>query len=107
MLEIPLTSDGEQIFTITLDEILYEIRVLYNTRLVLWAMDISSDGNTIVSGIALVTGGNLMSAYNVGPTNLYLVNTTGSNDDAGPDNLGTDIRLFQLTDEEVISVTPV
>ena len=107
MLEIPLTSDGEQKFNTILDGVLYDLRILYNTRLNLWTMDISSSGSDIANGVALVQGGDIMSPYNNGPSNLFVVNTTGSNSDAGPDNLGTEVKLFQLTAEELDSVTSV
>ena len=107
MLEIPLTSDGEQKFNIILDSILYDIRVIYNTRLGLWSMGISTGGSTIADGIALAQGGDIMSPYTSGPENLFVVNTTGSDLDAGANNLGTEVKLFQLTDEELTSVTSV
>jgi len=107
VLEIPLTSDGEQKFSMTLDEVLYDFRVSYNTRLNLWSMDISLLGVDLVNGVALVVGADIMGSYNVGPKNLFVVNTESFNEDAKEDNLGTAVRLFQLTDEEVSSVSAI
>lgn len=107
MIEIPLTSDGEQKFSITLEGITYEFRVIYNTRLNLWAADISTGGSAIANGVALVGGKDLVEQYDIPLRNIYAINTTGSNEDANANNLGTDVRLFQLTDEEVTSVSSV
>ena len=111
MLEIPLTSDGEQIFSMVLDDILFDFRILYNSRANdnngLWQMDISAGEISIINGAALVIGVDVMLPYNVGPSNLYMLNVTGSNADATKDNLGSGVKLFQLTDEEVLDVSSV
>lgn len=111
MIEIPLTSDSAQRFSMNLGGITYSFRVIYNTRanpdLGVWAMDIASGGVDLANGVALVGGSDLMSPYNLELKNLYMVNLTGSTADANASNLGTDVRLFQLTDEEVASVTAV
>jgi len=107
MIEIPLTSEAEQIFTIELNSVVFSFRVIYNTRLGIWSADISSGGNELVNGVALVTGLDIMAPYNIGLTNLYVINIAVNNAEANSSNLGTDVRLYQLTDEEVSSVTTV
>jgi len=111
MLEILLTSEAEQIFSSTLDDTLFDFRVIYNTRANapngLWVMDISIGETSLINGMALVSGVSLTQQYSVGPKNLYIMNVAGSNEDANSTNLGTDVRLFQLTDEEVASASSV
>ena len=106
MIEIPLTSDGEQKLSIALNETLYSLRVIYNTRLNLWSLTITTSGVDLAT-VALVVGGDILNQYNIGLRNLFVVNTTGSNIDADAENLGTDIKLYHLTDEEVLSVSTV
>ncbi len=108
MLEIPLTSDGAQLFSMTIDTVKYDFRVLYNGRANppngLWAMDISFGEEELINGVALVGGVDLLSAYNLDLKNMWAINVNGTTEDANADNLGTDVKLFILTDEEVASI---
>jgi len=107
MIEVPLSSDPEQKFTIALNSVLYTFRVYYNSRANLWALDISLGTVALINGIALTIGDDIMSPYVSGPERLYMINITDSSLDADATNLGTDVKLFQLTAGEVASVTSV
>lgn len=111
MIEIPLTSDGEQKFSMLLDGMLYNFRVIYNTRANppngLWSLSIASGGVELVNGAAMLIGGDILSPVNIGLKNLFMINTTESSEDATADNLGTAVRLYHLTDAEVSSVSSV
>ena len=107
MIEIILTNDPSQTFDIVLGNINYEFLIKYNSRVGAWSLDITTGGQLLYSGIALVIGGDIMSPYPEGPTNIYMVNTTGRDMDATAENLGIDVRMFQLTDEEVANVSPI
>ncbi len=101
MLEIPLTSSPEQLFSITLSNEKYDMRVALNSRTGVWALSLSQDEVTLVDGIALVGGVDVFAPFNVGIENAYVANLDQQNQDPGRDNLGTVARLFILTDEEV------
>lgn len=107
MLEIPLSSDAEQIFSIPLDGTLYNFRVIYNTRLGVWSMDISQGSTELCNGITLVSGVDLLSSYRLDLKYLYVFNIVDPSQDATADNLGTDVRLYKLTEEENINVSSV
>lgn len=101
MLEIPLTVDGEQEFDVPLNGVKYNFRVIYNTRLGIWSMDIALQGVELISGVALVIGANLLARYNLPLSRLFMVNVLEGDADATADNLGSGVRLFVLTAEEL------
>jgi len=103
MIEIPLTSSPEQNFSIILNNINYDIRVILNSRLVSWSISLSKEGVNILDGVALLGGIDIMSQYNLLIKNMYIVNLNNPNQDASDTNLGTVSRLFILTDEEIES----
>jgi len=99
--EILLTSDGSQTFSIALDEVIYNFKVSYNTRAGVWATNISTNGVELVNGVVLVGGVDLLRQFTFILQNLFVVNLSNPLLDAGPDNLGTDVKLFKLSDDEV------
>lgn len=102
MIEIPLTSEGAQRLSMTLDGVDYIFVVKYNPRAGIWSLDVTNQltGRTR-TGIAILIGGDIMSPYNIGIKNLYAINVVNPKLDATDSNLGTEVRLFVLTDEEV------
>lgn len=102
--EIPLTSDGSQKLSTVLNNITYQLEVSYNTRVGVWTMNISRDGNELVNGIVLVGGVDILRQFTLAIENLYVVNTTNPNQDADGNNLGTDVGVFLLTEEEISEI---
>jgi len=93
---IPLAGYAES-FSIALNNVTYQLTIQWRGS---WFMDIADSTNTpIVSGIAMVTGVDLLQPYGylgfVG--SMYMVNTAGG--DAPPtfDNIGTDCILQYVT----------
>ena len=103
MIEIPLNSNPEQLFSIVLAETTYDMRVILNSRLGIWSIGLSTNGNSILDGIALVGGVDIFKQYNINITNAYVVNIDNVKEDASKDNLGTVAKLFVLTNEEITS----
>ena len=101
MIEIPLNSSPEQLFSITLEGNTYDCRVILNSRTGVWSISFSQSGTDIVNGVALVGGVDVLKQYNIPIENAYIVNLDNTNQDPTKDNLGTVAKLFILTDEEV------
>lgn len=103
MIEIPLSSTPEQLFKITLFGVIYDIRVLINSRLGVWTISFSSGGVDIVNGVSLVGGVDILKQYTLPIKNIIIVNLDNTRLDPSRDNLGTGSRLFILSDEELSS----
>lgn len=99
--EILLTSDGSQKFTIVLGGVNYSFKVSYNTRMGAWRANIATEGTQLANGVTLVGGVDIVQQYPFILKNLFMVNLNNPNIDATGDNLGTDAKLYQLTDAEV------
>lgn len=102
--EIILTSDGSQQFSTVLDGVSYTFNVSYNTRMNIWTCTISTGGNVIVSGVVLVGGVDILNQFTFNLKYMFVVNLDNPTIDAGANNLGTDVKLFKLTEAEVLSI---
>ena len=101
MIEIPLNSNPEQLFTMVLDGHTYDFRVISNSRLKIWSMGISKDGVQLVDNIALLGGVNIMAQYNIGIREAYIINMNEPSLDPAFDSLGTTSKLVLVTDGEI------
>lgn len=101
MIEIPLNSSPEQLFSITLSGNTYDCRVILNSRTGVWSISFSRTGVDIVNGVSLLGGVDILKQYNIPIENAYVVNLDQPLQDASKDNLGTVTKLFILADEEV------
>lgn len=101
MIEIPLNSSPEQLFSITLSGNTYDCRVILNSRTGVWSISFSQSGVDIVVGVSMVGGVDILKQYNIPIENVYIVNLDDTSEDPTKDNLGTVAKLFILTDEEV------
>lgn len=99
--EITLTSDGSQTFSTVLDGITYDFIINYNTRLNLWTFNLISEGLQLVNGVALLGGVDIVKQYTFSLKNLYSVNIDNPTIDAIESNLGTEVKLYKLTQSEV------
>ncbi len=101
MIEIPLNSSPEQLFSVVLNGNKYDVRVILNSRTGIWTMSLSRSGNDIVNGIALLPGVDIFEQYNLGLGNAYIVNLENSRRDPSKSGLGISSRLFILEEGEV------
>lgn len=96
--EIPLRPSQPQAFTITLAGVTYGMFLQWRDLLAqCWLLDLlDSNGNTMIAGIPLVTGANLMAQYPDVDIGGQLWVATDGNSDATPtfDNLGVDSHLY-------------
>ncbi len=106
MIEIPLGNEPEQKFSVTINEIIWDFRVLYNLRYGVWTLDISKGGEDIVLGITMLSGINIIDQYRsiLDIDNMWMVNLDDNNEEATVDNLGVVAKLFVLTSEELNNV---
>ena len=102
MIEIPLNSNPEQLFSITLDGETYDVRIVLSSRTGIWSISFTQNGTTIIDGIAILGGINLLEQYNLPIDNMYLVNLDNPSLDPDKENLGIVAKLFLLTEEEVL-----
>jgi len=101
MIEVPLNSSPEQLFSITLSGQTYDCRVVLNSRTGVWSISFSQAGTDIINGVALLGGVDILKQHNIPIENAYVVNLDQANQDPSKNNLGTVAKLFILTDEEV------
>ena len=107
MLEIPITSQPEQIFTIATEFGTREIRIIANLRLEKWTMSFYSvvDGVSapIITGISLLPGTNIIKQYpEILQDAMIIANLDDYRDDPTLDNLGTVCKLIFLDAEELV-----
>lgn len=101
MIEIQLSSRPEQLFSVVLNGAKYDIRVTLNSRTGVWSIGFSKQGVSIVQGIALLGGRNILAPYNLPFNNAYIVSLNNLSLDPTKTNLGTEARLFILEDDEL------
>ena len=101
MIEIPLTSKPEQLFSIVIKDTKYDMRVILNSRTGNWSLDLSADGKDLVTGIALLPGADIFGQYNLDIGMGYIINLENPGQDPSRDQFGKLSRLFILTEEEL------
>ena len=104
MIEIPLNSSPEQLFSINLSGVSYNIRVIYNSRLSVWSISFLQGITPVIEGVPIVGGIDILKQYNIPISNIYMVNLDNPKLDPNINNLGTTAKLFILTDAEVGNV---
>lgn len=101
MIEVPLNSSPEQLFSIVISGETFDCRVILNSRTQVWSISLSQSGVNLLNGISLLGGISIFNQYNIPIENAYVVNLDNSNLDPSKDNLGIVSKLFILTEEEV------
>ena len=101
MIEIPLNSNPEQLFSITISGNTYDCRVILNSRTGVWTISFAQNGGDIINGVALLGGIDILDQYNIPISNAYVVNLDNPLLDPSKNNLGIIAKLFILTDAEV------
>lgn len=107
--EIPLTADPSSIFEITLNSRLFRFQTKYNARGALdtipyWTIDITENDQSVVSGVVLVLGNNLLRQLNLGIGALVMVDRTDTGTEANENNLGDTAILLYYTPNEVAAL---
>lgn len=105
ILELPLSSDPAQRFTTQLGDKKYDFDVKYNDRSGVWTMDMADNASklSILSGVPLVLGQELLEPYNLAIGQMLVVDGTNQGKEAGPDDLGDRVKLYWISPDEVIA----
>ncbi len=86
----------------TMEGTSYDIRLTWNTRATVWVADIAdTDGNKIVSGLALVLGVNPTGHLNLNIGAIAVYDTEQGSNEADLSNFGSTVILVQFTQDEV------
>ena len=101
MIEVPLNSSPEQLFSVRINGQTYDCRVTLNSRTGIWSISMSQNDVDIINGVALLGGVDIFKQYNLPISNAYVVNLNDPSLDPSKTGLGTSAKLFILTDEEV------
>jgi len=92
---LPLTNNPEENFNVSIFDIVYIFRQLWN-GIGFWALDIKDvDGNVLVSGVKLITKEYLLRQYPQIPFDLKSENETD------PGRLDLESFLLEVTDKNV------
>jgi len=107
MESIPITStDDSQSFKTTINSQVFYFKIVWKSMLSLWSVTVyDSDKNTLVSGIHLKSGIELINHFNIGIRNLYFINTTQVTLDITRADVGN-YFLVVFTDEEIENNSP-
>lgn len=100
IVSIPLLSVAQRL-VVVLRGVTYQLTVSRNTRMGYWTVTIEQGEQTLVAGAALVGGVDIVEQFTFELKDLWVPNITDSTQDAGPDNLGTDVLLVQVDNEDI------
>ena len=92
-----------QKFTTTLNGLEFEFALQWNTRSEFWTMSLKdSDGETLINGIAMKSGVDLLEPYILDIGHLCIVFVSGVSTEMTLDNAGIDTVLVYLEQGEEI-----
>jgi len=110
-LEVPIASlNAKNSQTVALDNVVYRLTFVFNTRCLAWHMDIATqDGTIIVAGIKLMPQIDLLFRHKdtrLPPGRLFAVDVEDGEDALRPEKseLGTKMRLMYFTEAEVDAI---
>lgn len=103
IIQLPLTTDTPQTFTIQLGTVTYQVNAYWNDRSGVWLMDILNPTTqvAIATGLALVLGADLLAPYSLGIGSLLVFDETGTHTEATVDSLGTSTNVYWLSPDEL------
>ena len=89
---IPVSSEPNQEFSVTLDNVQYFFRLMYNERSVLWTLDILNSAKTLIlGGVVLRVQYSLLQQYSndgLPQGRLFVIDQSGDGLDPTADDLG-------------------
>ena len=102
IIELPLSPDPSQRFTVQLGRVKYDFYVKFNSRSGVWTFDLSvaSTKAVLLQSVPIVLGADLLEPYNLDIGRLIAADTSNRGRDAAADDLGTRVKLFWFSVEE-------
>jgi hypothetical protein len=106
MLEIPFTSDASQLFETDIAGRRLAFTAMFNDRSGVWTLGIADavTNELIVDSLPIVLGQDLLEPYNLEIGTLIAIDHSNTVNDAGPDDLGTRLKVWWFSAEEVAEV---
>lgn len=102
IIELPLTSDPAQRFTVQLGRVKYDFYVKFNSRSGVWTVDlaVASTKAMLLKSIPVVLGADLLAPYNLAMGRLIAADTSNRSRDATVEDLGARVKLVWFSVEE-------
>lgn len=103
MLELPITNDAAQEFTIQLGKLSAKITVLYNSISGVWTLSLMNNTTQerLLDGAPLVLGTDILGSFNYGFGSLICVDYVGKGDEATLDTITTKVGVVWFSPDEV------
>lgn len=102
IVELPFSSDPAQAFTTQLGDEKYIIEAKFNDRSGVWTIDLyDATQQPIALSLPLLLGQDLLEPYNFGMGRILCVDETELGKDAGPDDLGSRVKVYWFSSDEV------
>lgn len=101
MIEFSIIDEADQRFATILNQRRVTIRLRYNVSIDRWAMDLSIDDQPVLHGRRIVTGVDLLAAFDFGIGVIFAFATTAGGE---PDRDGLPaglVQLFHTTEAEI------
>ena len=99
MNKIPLQPQAER-FRLTIDDRTVALSTYYIYTTDSWKLTIKENDQTLVAGVGLLNGIDILRPYNLNLGSLGLINITDSHEDANSLTLGSQVLLVHMTEEE-------
>lgn len=102
IIELPVTNDPAQVFITALAGVKYRFEVKYNDRSGAWTMDIYrvSTGEPLIMGASLVLDTDILDPYYTIPGAIMALDLVTDKIEAGPDDMGSRVKVYWYSDEE-------
>jgi len=101
MIEFSVIDEADQQFATILNQRRVTIRLRYNTGIDRWSMDLSIDDQPVLHGRRIVTGVDLLAAFNFDIGVIFAFATAAGEDpdrDGLPNGL---VRIYHTTEAEI------
>lgn len=102
IIDLPLSADPSQLFTVQLGRVKYDFYVKFNSRSGVWTFDltVATTKAILLQSIPIVLGADLLEPYNLAIGRLIAVDSTSRGRDALDDDLGARVKLVWFSPDE-------
>lgn len=103
IVQLPVSNDPIQSFTIQLGPIKYILYIQWNDRANVWTMDVTAEasGDVLVTGIPMLLGCDLWQPYLLGNGSMIVWDENGTGADATFTDLGSRVNVYWISPDEV------